>query len=151
MELGPVGGGSLIKKDVSIRNALARPVTVDRMKASCDCLTALPGTFTLGPGGRLTLDLSDEPLFRGLLSMEVTGLERRGGVVFRTTVNASVSCAVPSRRVVAASSECGTEVEGERHPGQRAFHPDMTGVAGVRRAKAPGLYVMPGRLREPHS
>jgi hypothetical protein len=69
-------------------------ILIDRVEASCACVTAgpLPLRVAPGSGAALTLrfDSSKEPTFRGTLGVEVVGRSADGRVRLTTNVRVSV-------------------------------------------------------------
>ncbi|MGC8643870.1 MAG: DUF1573 domain-containing protein [Isosphaeraceae bacterium] len=88
-----VGHDRTARVSLALKNQSARPLAVERIETSCPCLTVGPMAVRVEPGRvvQLTavLDPSEEPDFRGPLSVSVVG--RGGGrYLFRTWVDVEV-------------------------------------------------------------
>ena len=93
VSLGVVRRDRTSRVTLLLKNQSARPLAVERIETSCPCVTVGPKVVRLAPGRvvKLTavLDPSEEPDFRGPLSVSVVG--RGGGrCLFRTWVDAEV-------------------------------------------------------------
>lgn len=108
MSLGTLTTGQRAELPITLRNRTSRPLGIRRVETSCPCLRAEPMSFTVRPGEsaevRLAFDSSQEPDFRGGLSIGVVGYDSAGEAVFRTRVDLDV-WAGPSARVVHEPTE----------------------------------------------
>jgi len=80
-------------------------VIVAMVETSCPCLNVAEQSTNIGPGqaAELTVkfDPTDDPDFRGGLSIDVIGRDPRGGIVFRTRaqIDVRVQAGEPSYRL----------------------------------------------------
>jgi len=94
VDLGVLPPGRSAQATISLRNPGPRPVSVERIETSCPCIRAEPASFKVGPGELAELvtrfDPSDDPDFRGGLSIEVVGRSPRDFVLFRARVDLEI-------------------------------------------------------------
>ena len=92
--LGTLAAGQHAEATITLLNPSRDAVQIDRVETSCPCLSAEPTKFKVGPGEsaevRLAFDPSQEPDFRGGLSIEVIGYGAMAKIAFRTRVNLDV-------------------------------------------------------------
>jgi Protein of unknown function (DUF1573) len=79
---------------IILRNPSPQAVTVDRIETSCHCLRVEKQPIKLLAEESVTLvlrfDSSDDPGFRGGLSIGVAGRDSTGGIVFETHADVEV-------------------------------------------------------------
>jgi hypothetical protein len=88
--LGTLNAGQHTQFELVLANSGTEPVTVARVATSCPCLSVQQVPIRIGPTETRTLvlyfDPSDEPDFRGGLSIEVVGHDENDSTVFTTRV-----------------------------------------------------------------
>lgn len=93
VSLGVLMKGQKAKSAITLTNHGTSTLMIDSIETSCPCLTTAPSSICLGPGeGKILaveFDPSDEPEFRGRLSVDITGYAN-GVVAFRTRANLEV-------------------------------------------------------------
>ena len=93
-ELGVLKRGQQAESQIEVRNPGPSPFAIGHIETSCPCVRFAPGMFQVGPGEvkRLAVrfDPSDEPDFRGGLSVVVRGYDDVGQTAFETRVNLEV-------------------------------------------------------------
>ncbi len=93
-ELGVLKSSQQAESQVVLRNPGRGPIVIGRIETSCPCVRVAPGMFPVGPGEAKSLavrfDPSDEPDFRGELSVIVTGYDGEARVAFANRVNLEV-------------------------------------------------------------
>jgi hypothetical protein len=98
VSLGVVGIGQEARADLTLANPGSQALTIERVETSCSCLTIAPRSIRIAPGESKTLSLefdpSEEPDFRGGLSIDVTGFAA-GGVAFHTRAKLEVRTEAP--------------------------------------------------------
>jgi hypothetical protein len=94
IELGDLEPGRSAEAKLSLRNRGSETVVLERIETSCPCVSVSPASLRLHPGGaaelRVHFDPTDEPEFRGGLSVTLVGWGRPGAILFRTHVNVAV-------------------------------------------------------------
>jgi hypothetical protein len=97
--LGSLRPGQGAEGTLGLRNPGDEAVEVASVETSCPCIRASPPALSIAPrgAGSLTLafDPSDEPGFRGMLSVEVTGWTADRRVAFRTRAELEVAPGSP--------------------------------------------------------
>lgn len=99
--LGILAPGQSARAEVMLRNETAEAVSVERVETSCACIRVSPTSIEVGAGESAVLtiafDPTDEPGFRGGLSVDVVGKEVSGRVALRSRVNLEVRRASASK------------------------------------------------------
>jgi hypothetical protein len=94
INIGEVLAGGHKGANFFVTNPYTIPLSVARIKASCNCLKIELPTDVLVPGenvqGHAFIDLRAEPAFTGSLSMKAEGLDESGAVVLPIVVNVQV-------------------------------------------------------------
>ncbi len=94
LSLGRLEPGQKASARLILRNRTSRQFSVTRVEASCPCIGASPSAFGIGPRGQSTLaitfDPSEDPGFRGGLSVGLVGFGDNGDVLFRATIELEV-------------------------------------------------------------
>jgi len=94
ISLGILDPGRSAVAKLTLRNSGSHPVIVAWVETSCPCLSVAEQTTDIGPGqaADLTLkfDPTNDPDFRGGLSIDVIGRDPPGGIVFRTRAQIEV-------------------------------------------------------------
>ncbi len=94
IQLGKLEAGGKREETVWLLNSGNGEVEVERIEASCDCLTVLLDCVHVPPGGRLMagllLDLRAKPEFVGNVAIEVRGRTSTGAIAFVLLVTAEV-------------------------------------------------------------
>lgn len=92
--LGTLIVGQHAEARIALRSRTSRPLEVHRVETSCPCLRVEPTSFKVAPGGSAEVDLafdpSQEPEFRGRLSIDVAGYGLGDEIIFRTRVHFEV-------------------------------------------------------------
>lgn len=92
--LGTLAPGESARSTVTLRNPTSEAVSVERIETSCPCILVSPTSIVVGSGesSALTIefDPTDEPEFRGGLSVNVVGKEATGRVALRGRVEVEV-------------------------------------------------------------
>jgi len=103
IDLGIMRQGQSNAAKITLHNPSQQPVVVQRISTSCPCLHVVGQPLKLGPGESDTLAVgfqpSDEPDFRGRLSIEVIGRSIAGEVVLVTHVNVEVRAEPANQRM----------------------------------------------------
>lgn len=93
--LGRLAPGERAEAGWTLSNRTAAVVRLDRVESSCPCVRVEPIPTTIDPGGqanlRVVFDPAEEPDFRGGLAVDLTGRGPTGVVLFRSTVDLTVS------------------------------------------------------------
>ena len=93
-EMGVLKPGQQAELKIVLRNPGREPIAIRRIETSCPCVQVAPVMFRVGPGEVKSLavrfDPSDEPDFRGELSVIVTGYDGEARVAFANRVNLEV-------------------------------------------------------------
>jgi len=94
LPLGSLDPGQAAVGYIEVNNPGPEQITVDQVETSCPCLEVfrVPSRIDPGQSRKLTLRFNptEEPNFRGRLTIEVTGRTAEGRVVFRTRARVEV-------------------------------------------------------------
>jgi Protein of unknown function (DUF1573) len=94
ISLGTLEPGRSAVAKLTLRNSTSHPVLVSRVQTSCHCLNVAGQPTHIGSGqvADLTVkfDPTDDPDFRGGLSVDVLGHDPTGELVFQTRVRLEV-------------------------------------------------------------
>jgi hypothetical protein len=97
LSLGTLAPGQSASGRMSLRNTSASAVTVARIDTSCPCVRVAPLTTRIDSGTEATLtvafDPTEEPDFRGGLSVELTGFDVGGFILFKARVDLDIRTA----------------------------------------------------------
>jgi hypothetical protein len=84
----------VLRTRIAVRNRTDRPLSIERIETECPCVRLDPIPLRLEPGGTMPLvvafDPTEEPAFRGGLSVGVVGYENDRRAAFRTRVEIEV-------------------------------------------------------------
>lgn len=93
-EIGRISPGQSARATFVFRNAGSQVMTIRRIETSCPCLVVDPTAVEVGSGESTILsarfDGSEDPGFRGRLSINVKGFDAMEKLVFSTSVNLEV-------------------------------------------------------------
>ncbi len=91
LSLGELRPGVPAGAQMVLRNPSARPVSVGGIETSCPCLRVRPVSMVIPPGESTVLtvefDPTNNPDFRGGISITVIGVSEAGEKAFQTCVN----------------------------------------------------------------
>jgi hypothetical protein len=94
ISLGTLDPGQSAIAKLTLRNSGPHPVIVSRAQTGCPCLNVAGQTAYIGPGQAVNLtvefDPTEDPDFRGRLSIDVFGRDQPGKIVFQTHVRLEV-------------------------------------------------------------
>lgn len=94
IELGPLPRGGKVETTLIVTNPTDVHVDVVGIRATCSCVSVIPGHWSLGGGEQLSLlivlDLGHEPDFVGRLIVSIVGMSASGQTAFQTTLKAVV-------------------------------------------------------------
>jgi Protein of unknown function (DUF1573) len=117
VSLGRFAQGQAVKCEFRVVNPGSEMVRIERVQLSCTCLEVGPMPVRVEPGEENVLavryDPSEDPEFRGRLSVELSGLDALGRAVFRTHAELEVtpgSMSSPRRCNSPAGATGGREV-----------------------------------------
>lgn len=86
LDFGIRRAGGRYLATVSLHNPTATAVEVGQVWTSCGCFRLELNQKAVGPGERIvaevTVDLTDDPTFTGLLRFQATGIDEQGAVAF---------------------------------------------------------------------
>jgi hypothetical protein len=95
LSLGTVAPGQSASSRITLRNRTGNSLSLQRIESSCPCVRITPGSVRLEPGQTASLlvlfDPTDEPDFRGMLDIEVTGRGDRKEILFQGSIRISVA------------------------------------------------------------
>ena len=103
IRLGRLLPGVRVERKISLINRFPLLVRIDRIESTCPCVRVSPVPMEIGGLGRSELavifDPSEEPDFRGTLSVDLRGVGKSGEVLFRLTVDVTVAdeAGIPSK------------------------------------------------------
>ncbi len=101
IDLGQAAPGRKPGGRLRLRNRFASPAELDRVETSCPCVAVSPAMVRIGPGEvaevDVTFDPAEEPGFRGTLVVDLTGHDRMGSILFRSSARLAVIDPSPSR------------------------------------------------------
>jgi Protein of unknown function (DUF1573) len=99
IDLGALSPGKRVETEIALMNVQEHSVQLASIRTSCPCIRISGSPLQVAPRDSATLalvfDPTEDPDFRGSLSVEVTGLGADGDVVFRTVVKLTVKSDVP--------------------------------------------------------
>jgi hypothetical protein len=94
VDLGIVAGTNPVQRAIRLHNSSSRPITVQSVEVSCECVSFAPVPLTIEAGRTAQLvaqfDPREDPDFRGKLGVIVRGLDREGRILFRTLARIDV-------------------------------------------------------------
>lgn len=94
ISLGTLDPGQSAVAKFTLRNPGSHPVIVARVETSCPCLKVVDQPTSIGPGQAADLtvkfDPTNDPDFRGGLSIDVIGRDPMGRIVFQTRAKIEV-------------------------------------------------------------
>jgi Protein of unknown function (DUF1573) len=91
IRLGVFAPRNTISAPLLVRNAQARPVTIERIETSCACISIIPVTLQIESNEEETVHATFEPSsieagFEGRLSVEIVAYLVGGKIAFRTWI-----------------------------------------------------------------
>jgi len=99
LSLGALIPGQVGRGSVTLRNNSREAAIIESVETSCECVHANASLKKIGPGATTSLavefDSSNEPEFRGNLSISLIGRDERGIALFQTSVSVEVQPVPP--------------------------------------------------------
>lgn len=92
--LGVISAGRPADAELVLRNHRSVPLTLERTVTSCPCIAVGGVPVRLKPNEakslRVAFDPTEDPEFRGALSVDISGYDESGGALFRARAELEV-------------------------------------------------------------
>lgn len=97
--MGTVTRADPVYRTLRLQNLSDRPITVQVVEVSCECVSMAPVPLTIESSrvGELIVEFDprEDPGFRGKLGVMATGRDREGRALFQTRVDVEVANEMP--------------------------------------------------------
>jgi Protein of unknown function (DUF1573) len=94
LDMGSIVSGEFGSAILEITNVTSAELTIAKIESSCPCVGVTPIPLRVAPGsacqGKVRFDSTEEPSFRGSLSVELVGKAKDGAILFQTSVKVKV-------------------------------------------------------------